>query len=665
MATPTAPTALPAPLYTIATDGQLHPHIEREYLLTNNLGSYAASTILGCNTRRYHGLLVAAAHPPLNRLVTLSRVGEILYLDGDTTTLHELSINSFRSHFHPRGDRLLRSFTLDSSSTTAEGMRAPDTASWQFEVDGISITKTLRLLHQKNEIELVYALSSPAARKVELRLLPFVALRDFHSLRHGRYELRTTVGNSSVTLSDGQNTLAMSSPSAAFTGAPDFWTNHHYPIETERGQDDSEDLITPGYFSVVLNTTASVAEVVLRATLTSPAFSPPPALEPARLSGGATATVRRLIAASDAFIAHRTTPEGKPGATVMAGYPWFSDWGRDTMISLPGLLLATGRFGVARDVLATFAAHVSQGMIPNRFDDYTHEPEFNTVDASLWFIHASYEYAKASGDKAFFAERLLPACKAIVAGYRAGTRFGIAVDPADGLVTQGDANTQLTWMDAKCNDVAFTPRQGKPVEINALWYHCLSIMGESAEAKRVGESFRAAFVRGDGQGLYDVVRAGYADAAIRPNQIYAASLAYSPLTPAQARTVVDTVRRHLLTPVGLRSLAPSDAGYRPHYSGPQYQRDSAYHNGTVWGYLIGAFLDAHLAVHNDSPHARTHARTWLQPMLDHLTATGCVGSLSEIFEADVPPTTTHRPVGCFAQAWTVAETLRLALRLGM
>jgi predicted glycogen debranching enzyme len=374
-----------------------------------------------------------------------------------------------------------------------------------------------------------------------------------------------------------------------------------------------------------------------------------------------TDVVRRLARSAADFVVARKTPDGKDGTTILAGYPWFADWGRDTMIAMPGLLLATGRFEQARQVLVVFADYVSQGMIPNRFDDYGGQPHYNTVDASLWFIHAVHEYLRLSGDRQSGEQKLLPACRQIIDGYRQGTRFGIHMDQADGLITQGDASTQLTWMDAKHDGVTFTPRQGKAVEINALWYHALRLMGETAMADRAGQSFRKAFWISPFRGLYDVAGGDRQDTALRPNQIFAASLPNSPLDAGQQRAVVEVVRRELLTPYGLRTLAASDPRYCPRFEGPARQRDAAYHNGTVWPWLIGPFLEAYLKANEHSAAARVQARQWLSPLLAHLDEGDCINQVCEVYDGDAP----QRPGGCFAQAWSVAEVLRLAVMLGM
>ena len=330
------------------------------------------------------------------------------------------------------------------------------------------------------------------------------------------------------------------------------------------------------------------------------------------------------------------------------------------MISLPGLLLATGQYHKAGQVLSTFAGYVSEGMIPNNFDDYSNQPAYNTVDASLWFIHAAFEYLRYSKDQETFDQLLRPACQQIVDGYKHGTRYGIKMDPSDGLIKQGDPTTQLTWMDAKTNGVVFTPRHGKAVEINALWYHALKLIGDDGLAATVAESFRRVFWINTARGLADLSNETGRDDSCRPNQIFAVSLPNSPLTEEQQRTVVDVVRRELLTPFGLRTLSAHDPKYQPRYSGSQFERDRSYHNGAIWPWLIGGFLDAHLKVNGRSAYAIEQARRWLSPLIESLED-GCVGSISEIYEAQPP----HRAVGCFAQAWSVAEVLRLAIELEM
>lgn len=638
-------------LYEFETKGALEPWVDREWILTDGTGSFAMGTIAGVATRKYHSMLNAALMPPVGRVNTVNRIGEILLIDGQEA-MHELSACRFAGgNIHPQGFKHLKKFCQNE-----------DRAEWEYEVNGIRVTKTVWMPGNSGTTKVAYHVFVEGGRQVELLLLPMVALRDFHSTRqYAGWDMGVQATETSVRVDADGMAVRVDGQGLKFERDPDWWKNHQYSIETERGQGDTEDLFKPGVFRAVMRTPTTV-------TLT---ISPDPmprvigsAFEKGKLAGKSSApslAMRRLLSASDVFLARRKTPGGEAGTTVMAGFPWFADWGRDTFISLPGLLLTTGRVSEAEKVLTVFAHYVSEGMIPNKFDDYSNEPEYNTVDASLWFIHAAHEFVKAGGEKTVFEEKLLPACKEIVRGYSAGTRYGIRME-ADGLIRQGDAETQLTWMDAKYNGVAFTPRQGKPVEINALWYHALKLLGEKELAEKVRGSFRARFVLPGGGGLFDTVDGdgGVNDNACRPNQIFAVSLESDLLTAEQQRSVLEVVTKELLTPYGLRSLSPKNPRYIAHYAGPQSQRDAAYHNGTVWGWLIGPFLDAYLVVHGDTPQSRESVRGMLAALLRHLEEY-CVGSISEIFEAAAP----HRAVGASAQAWSVAEVLRVGARVGV
>jgi predicted glycogen debranching enzyme len=483
----------------------------------------------------------------------------------------------------------------------------------------------------------------------------------------------------------------------SFTAAPDWYYRFHHRLEADRGLDAEEDLFRPGLFRAQLEPGQS-ATLILSAEAIAGAAPGAGAPEPAeaalvreqrrqsgllrRVPDEAPEWVRQLTLAADQFIVARAGTAGPgtagPGAagasagtTVIAGYPWFGDWGRDTMIALPGLALATGRHAEAASILRTFAAHLSQGMLPNRFPDGAAAPEYNTVDATLWYFHAISEYLAASRDTALL-EELYPVLRDIIAWHQRGTRFGIHVDDRDGLLCAGEPGAQLTWMDAKVGDWVVTPRIGKPVEINALWHYALLRMSEWAllqrdraaaaayalAARRAAGAFGAAFWSPAHGYLYDVVDGPdgqlredgrRADAALRPNQIFAVSLGTELLTSAQQRAVVDACARALLTPVGLRSLAPQDPAYVPRYEGGPLQRDGSYHQGTVWSWLLGPFALAHQRVHGDADYALE----LLAGIAPHLQD-ACIGSISEIFDADAP----HAARGCFAQAWSVAEVLR-------
>lgn len=655
-------------LYSIDTHGQLEPYLSQEWLLTNGIGGFASSTILACNARRYHGLLCAATLPPVGRMMMLNRVGEILLLDGKQEML-ELSINQFApDRFHPRGDQYLHRFELD------------DIARWTFNIDGVTVIKEVQILWLKNVVGIRYTIQPDRPRSVELHLLPFVSLRDFHAVRRGADPgLRAEPAEQQVTVTGPDVMLVMRCDVGRYVHQPDWWFGHLYAIERERGLDDTEDLFNPGRFVVkadaatTITLWASLESIELpdweserqrRKDAVAAASRSPENVQPthpAPIQGiPHTPTIHRLLRAANDFIVYRKTPEGQDGTSVLAGYPWFADWGRDTFISLPGLLLTTGRLEQARQVLTVFAHYVSEGMIPNRFDDYTNEPHYNTVDASLWFIHAAFQYLKLSADAHTFDEILLPACRSIFDGYRKGTRFGIQMDETDGLITQGDETTQLTWMDAKYDGTVFTPRQGKAVEINALWYNALILLEQHELALKAAENFRKLFWISPWRGLADVVTNGRKDTSIRPNQIFAVSLPHSPLTDDQQFAVVEVVRRELLTPVGLRTLSRDNPRYQGRFTGSPKQRDGAYHNGTVWPWLIGAFLEAYLKVNQRSPGSIVQARQWLSPLIDQLNH-WCIGQINEVYDGDEE----RRGGGCPAQAWSVAEVLRLAVELQM
>jgi predicted glycogen debranching enzyme len=641
------------PEYLIETHGELFPGISQEWLLTNGRGSFSSGTVVGCNTRRYHALLLAATLPPVGRMAMLNEIGELLTINQET---HEFWINQFGpDKFHPRGERYLRRFELGDGE-----------ARWHYDVAGVRVTKRVTLLWKRDLVGIRYEIDPRGAGQVRLELLPMVTIRDFHSLQRGtdkRYE--TARDGQRVAIKSGQHTLHLlcDNDSATWRDQPDRWKGHFYAIEHERGQDDTEDLYTPGRFVIGTNQPTIVTIWAGTDPVGITGFQPvfeKHGLE-TRDTPERSPSITRLLRAANDFVVERKCPDGSPGVTVIAGYPWFADWGRDTMISLPGLFLVPGRLKEAAQVLSLFAKYVSEGMIPNKFDDYTNQPQYNTVDASLWFIHSCFEYLKASKDAHTFDRTLFPACRAIIDGYTRGTRFNIRMDERDGLITQGDASTQLTWMDAKCNGVAFTPRQGKAVEINALWYNALRLMKLDERARQVEQSFQKCFWISPFRGLCDVVDGDRRDSSIRPNQIFGVSLPHSPLSREQQHAVVEVVRRELLTPYGLRTLAPSDPNFHSYYTGPQFQRDGAYHNGTIWPWLIGGFLEAYLKVNDRSKGSVEQARAWLTPLVESMQTQGCIGSIPEIFEAEPP----HRPVGCPAQAWSVAEVLRLAGELEM
>lgn len=682
--------------------GDLDELLAREWLITNELGSYASSSVVNCNTRRYHGLLVAATLPPVGRVVTVSNVLERLIVDGRE---YELSSFEFNGATHPDGYRWQTSFHRQIE----QDLQAVTTV---FQVDAVTIIRTLWLFSDHNTALMYWlAVDGGGARPLRLYVHPLLAMRDFHSLR------RQPAGNIFDTRQFGASLhvqvpvfggdrrhhvylhpTGLRGPVEAHVHAmPDWWYNFRYRAEAERGQDCGEDLYMPGHYEVNgagrvgfglwldnegLDETqrdglltrvnahlqagqgpfAIIEEVSspLAATVGSDTDNP--------LDESVEVTLRK---AASQFVVRRPDQNGKLAWTILAGYPWFGDWGRDAFLALPGLLLATGRYEQARDVLRVFGSAQANGLIPNRFDDYGGAPAYNSVDASLWYVYAADEYVRITNDHDSWTKSLEKICRNVVDSFLAGTDYDIRCDAEDGLLWAGSEQTQLTWMDARCGDVTFTPRWGKPVEINALWYNALRILADRlAEAKpnvsadyrkraeKVESSFQEAFWYADGQYLYDCIRGDFCDATIRPNQIFAVSLRHSPLRTDQQQAVVECVRRELLTPYGLRSLATGDAAYRGIYTGDQFQRDGAYHQGTAWGFLIGPYIEAMLKVNDYSLAAATMAEGVLKDLISHLYEAG-IGTISEIFDGDLP----HRSRGCFAQAWSVAQTIQAQVQI--
>ncbi len=663
----------PSEVHAAARGGSLldefEVQIQREWLLTNGRGGFASGTAAGVPTRRYHGLLVAAARPPLERWMLLSQVLEKVRVADQE---EELATFEFHRALHPRGFEMQTSFHVRN--------RRP--LPWMqvtFARDAVRLTKLVVFPRGVDEVRIHYRLEGPAGSPVSLEICPFTAMRDFHHLRRAF--------DGGFATSPGSDHVAVDAPEGGprvwiraqrpdggevrFDPQGGWWYGFHYREEAHRGQDCYEDLYVPGWFRT---SGTGCLELVVRAVAD---FSPPqerrqrPALlvdgppAPPEVVSAEPPVEERLADAADAFVVTRRLADGTDSVSVIAGYHWFGDWGRDTFIALPGLLLETGRFAEAREVLRTFALAQHEGLIPNRFCDWGTGCDYNSVDASLWFMRAAEQYCEMSGDEDAWTEFLRPSCERIVESFSRGTLFRICV-ARDGLIGCGDACTQLTWMDAKCGDVVFTPRHGKPVEVNALWYHCLCMMAERAAptdagaaaryremAARVASAFVPTFWNDAQRCLYDVVNDRWRDRAVRPNQIFAVSLPHSPLDEVQQRAVLSCVECELLTPYGLRSLSPREPGYRRHYEGDGFQRDSAYHQGTVWGWLIGPYVEAYLRVHDFSETARKRMRARLVPLVRHLDSAG-IGSISEIFDADPP----HTPRGCIAQAWSVAELLR-------
>ncbi len=636
--------------------------IDKEWLLTNNCGGYSASTISGCPTRRYHGLLVGALNPPVDRNVALSEMMAMMVVDSN---VYHLSNFEFRGRFAPSDFEAIKGFSKDIGIC------------YDYQIGQTKLSRSLYLDHSSNTIAIVYDIKK-VAKAFDLLLRPVVGLRDFHSLQHSYANLTACEYKNQLTIQHkvGDSCrLNLYSQDAKFQPDPQWWFDFVYRCDKQRGQDYKEDLWTPGFFRYHIS---SPTKFVIFASLTQAGDQ----IDLSELNldtivknlkshrknllfEDRNSVSSKLSVAADQFVSKRSGK--KDSYTILAGFPWFADWGRDSFISLGGLLLETGRFDQARSVLKTFAGAVDQGMIPNRFDDRSDVAHFNSVDASLWFVNAAFEYLNAAGDDKSFREDILPAVKQIIDAYQHGTRFGICAD-SDMLITAGDENTQLTWMDAKFDSTAFTPRYGKAVEVNALWYNGLCHLAQyymdsdvelaakyHSMADEVEASFRKLFYNEQTGSLNDCIFPdGTVDSSNRPNQIFAVSLAFSPLSPDEQKAVVSVVKDHLLTPFGLRTLSPKDDRYHGQYTGSMMARDKAYHQGTVWGFLMGPFIGAWLKVNQFSDQSRSDALDFITPLIDHMTNDACLGQVSEIFDGDWP----HKPRGCFAQAWSVAELLR-------
>jgi predicted glycogen debranching enzyme len=627
----------------------------REWLETNGIGGYASGTIAGINTRRYHGLIVAATTPPTGRAVLLSKFEETLTVDGKR---FELSANQYPNAVYPDGYKFLKEFRL-----------APFPV-WVYQIEDIEIEKTVFMSSGENTVICDYKFKVQSSKlKVGLELKPLLAFRDYHHLRREEESFETDF--------QVDEKLASIQPSAelprlyfayenGLVEKTGFWyRNFEYERERERGFDFRENLFQPFVlrFDVENEKAVSVvASTEIRNAADTEKFKQTEIERRADLievSGHEDDFLQQLVLAADQFIVARGEEK-----SVIAGYPWFSDWGRDTMIALPGLTLSANRTEIARSIILEFSRHISQGMLPNRFPDVGETPEYNTVDATLWYFEAIRSFVEKTGDYDFVRKNLYESLSDIIAWHLRGTRFNIHVD-TDGLLYAGDETTQLTWMDAKSGDAVFTPRYGKAVEIQALWYNALRVMENLAarfddEAERAQYaamadlaelSFNQSFWNEQEECLFDCINGGR-DASVRPNQIFAVSLKHALITGEKARKVVEKVERELLTPVGLRSLSPKDVNYCPRYEGDGFRRDSAYHQGTVWNWLAGAFWTARGKVF---PTETKKFQDWLENFKAHLSEAG-VGQISEIFDAETP----HAPRGCIAQAWSVAEILRAA-----
>ncbi len=655
--------------------------LDTEWLVTNGLGGYASSTLAGVITRRYHGLLVAALPNPLGRTVMLNHLGERLVANGNTTNLIS-------------EERTAGKIDSDVAERVAEVRLEAGLPVWEFKWAGLHLEKRVLMPHRQNSVHVSYRLLEGPDR-VLLQLMPALHFRGYedpvgssvNSPATTRYTMSSSGGVHVVSVSGDTPPLRIridGAEGSPFIADERVTSEFLYPVEESRGYEFRGTLWTPGYFNVTLERDACVTligsverEEVMLALSPSEAASCEQerrrrlifsAVPQAQDETGAA-----LVLAANQFIitpagrvadATRASAMGNEIRTVIAGYHWFTDWGRDTMISLEGLALITGRQREAEFILRTFAYYVKNGLIPNMFPDGSNHGLYNTADATLWFFHAVDRYVRLTNDNVTLTH-LLPVMCDIVEHHISGTDFGICVDPKDGLLHEGAAGYQLTWMDAKVDGWVVTPRRGKAVEINALWYNALRLLQGwltdirgvnaakeiAARADGVYKSFNERFwMPGEGY-LYDVIDGEEGDSALcRPNQIFAVSLDHPVLAREHWAAVLETVRARLLTPVGLRSLAPDEPDYKKKYFGDLRSRDAAYHQGTVWAWLIGAWIDAWIRCH---PEDRAGARRFLDGCIHALGEFG-LGTIGEIFDAEPP----YTPRGCIAQAWSVAEVLR-------
>ena len=630
--------------------------VSLEWLETNGRGGFASGTVAGANTRRYHALLLVARKPPSERFVLVNHLEEWIEVNGQAIPL---STNCYPGAVYPEGYKSCRSFTADPWPT------------WTYDYAGVSIQREILCVQGRDLVIVRWRLLKKSTVPITLLVRPMLSGRDYHSTHHENTALDSnfTEGDRRVTWHPYHDLPAVHAfHTGMYRHEPSWFRQVQFSIDKQRGLDHAEDWWSPGALTYQLKAgedaslvfaTESI-EALDAAALINVERERRTRLQKSAPSGDPLA--QQLWRATEQYLSQRGT-----GQTVIAGYPWFTDWGRDTFISLPGLCLIPGRTEVAWQVIESFAAHVSEGMVPNRFPDVGEQPEYNTIDASLWFVHAIDRYLAASRDDARVRAMAWPAVKQILDGYRRGTRYGIRMDE-DGLITGGVPGAQLTWMDARVGDWVVTPRHGKPVEIQALWIRALEVgvmlarrFDEAEYADRCRNdlaraiaSFQNRFWYEQGGYLYDVIDGPEGnDASLRPNQLYALSLVDGLVPRDRAQQILRLVESQLLTPVGLRTLSPTDGRYRPRYEGGVVERDSAYHQGTVWPFLLGPFVSALMKAFGQSAAVRSKARSFLVGLEAHLSE-GCLGQVSEIFDAEAP----YQPRGCFAQAWSVAEPLR-------
>ena len=637
-------------------------YIRKEWLYTNGLGGYASSTIIGMNSRKYHGLLVAAFNPPTDRKVLVAKVEETVITDDKA---YSLSTNQYPNTFYPDGFKNQTNFD-----------RKPFPI-FRFKINDLSIEKTVFMAQNTNTTVVEY--KNTSSQKLKIRLNPLYSDRDFHGLffESPEYNFHTEKNGNIHTIypKHGAHPIHFKFSGGNFIDDKQWFKNIEYAIEQYRGMDFAEDACSTGY----LDTELEAGENVFLLFTTDEEYV---GHDPVELKAREEKYnlsicrqevkdefVRDLLCAGEQFIVHRKSTDSH---SIIAGYHWFSDWSRDTMIAVLGLCIATGKKEVARSIIKTFVSYLDKGMLPNRFPDHASEaPEYNTVDGTLWLFVTIYEYYQKFKGKEFI-KSLYPQLKEILQFHLEGTRYGIHM-LENGLLYAGAENTQLTWMDARIGDYVVTPRDGCPVEVNALWYNALMVfdfvsdeLGEKNTvtpglASQVKKTFKKEFLNDKGY-LNDLIKCGEApDQSIRPNQVYAVSLPFSLLNTKEAKSVVSNVKKHLLTRYGLRSLNRQSNDYTGTYQGNQWSRDTAYHQGTVWPFLLGEYYLALLKTNNYSKKAKSEIEKHILGLKTHFYQEGCILGISEIFDGTKP----KEGKGCFQQAWSIAQLIRVIFTAGL
>ncbi|MDP8263145.1 MAG: amylo-alpha-1,6-glucosidase [Candidatus Ancaeobacter aquaticus] len=638
-----------------------HNATQYEWIETNGKGSYASSTIIGANTRRYHGLLVSATNQPSGRMLLLSKVEETLIIDGEK---YELSANQYPDTIHPQGNLYLKEFRL---------IPFPK---FIYEVKGIMVEKTIMMVHGADTsiVSYNFFLGTSAAQEISLQVRPLVNFRDYHALTEYEENLRCDceVYEGAIKLTPHSNipSLYLYHNAASFNHDKCFYRNMEYQEEAYRGFDCHEIVYNPGYFVYNVedgDNCVFVASTELYDEIDTMELMQKEISRRSMLLRGVNHNNTKLdplLLAADSFICEGMK---KNSLMIVGGYHWFNVWGRDVLVSIPGLTLVNGRYEYAERILITVMDYLNKGMLPNCLLEDSNEPQYNSADTSLWYFYAVHKYLEYTGDYIFVEKMCVSGMNKILHHYSSGVQHGIHEDK-DGLITFSSGDTPITWMDVKIQGRHAISRQGKVVEVNALWYNALKIMANickklhrkkeeeiySQKADKVKKSFQKVFWNKKDSCLFDYVDGGNSSSAIRPNQIFAVSLPYSVVSKAAEKQILHVVEDELLTPYGLRTLSPRDSKYKGVYRGGVDVRDNAYHQGTVWAWTIGSYVDAYMRVNGINAASTEHIKKLMAPFIDHLHCAG-LGTISEIFDGTVP----HHPRGCISQAWSVAEIMRV------